>query len=59
MGKKDRKEASEDRAVTLFRDYLRLKTAPPAPEYKAAASFLKKLAKEVGLTFQVAFQFPE
>jgi len=36
----------EDRSVTLFRDFLRIKSVHPTPDYKGAVTFLSKLAQE-------------
>lgn len=43
------KTGPEDPSVTLFREYLRLKTVHPEPDYDAALRFLDRLAKELGL----------
>lgn len=39
----------EDPAVTLFRQYLRLKTVQPEPDYEAAIVFLRRIIEEIGL----------
>uniref|UniRef100_A0A671SQ95 Aminoacylase-1-like n=1 Tax=Sinocyclocheilus anshuiensis TaxID=1608454 RepID=A0A671SQ95_9TELE len=39
----------EDPSVTLFREYLRLKTVHPEPDYDAAIRFLERMAEELGL----------
>uniref|UniRef100_A0A7N8Y004 N-acyl-aliphatic-L-amino acid amidohydrolase n=1 Tax=Mastacembelus armatus TaxID=205130 RepID=A0A7N8Y004_9TELE len=39
----------EDPSVSLFRDYLRLKTVHPDPDYDAALQFLDRIAEELGL----------
>uniref|UniRef100_A0A667XX76 N-acyl-aliphatic-L-amino acid amidohydrolase n=1 Tax=Myripristis murdjan TaxID=586833 RepID=A0A667XX76_9TELE len=39
----------EDPSVTLFRDYLRLKTVHPEPDYDAALRFLDRIAEELEL----------
>uniref|UniRef100_A0A673MRQ7 N-acyl-aliphatic-L-amino acid amidohydrolase n=1 Tax=Sinocyclocheilus rhinocerous TaxID=307959 RepID=A0A673MRQ7_9TELE len=41
--------AKEDPSVTLFREYLRLKTVHPEPDYDAAIRFLERMAEELGL----------
>eukprot|EP00795_Rhopilema_esculentum_P000913 gene913-10669_t len=41
----------EASAVTLFREYLRIKTVHPDPDYDAAVVFLNRVAKEIGLEF--------
>ncbi|XP_012935507.1 aminoacylase-1B [Aplysia californica] len=44
--------AQEDIAVTRFRDYLRINTSQPTPDYDAAREFFEKYASELGLPFQ-------
>uniref|UniRef100_A0A8C1Y7Z5 N-acyl-aliphatic-L-amino acid amidohydrolase n=1 Tax=Cyprinus carpio TaxID=7962 RepID=A0A8C1Y7Z5_CYPCA len=39
----------EDPSVTLFREYLRLKTVHPEPDYDAAIRFLERIAEELAL----------
>ncbi|XP_061583197.1 aminoacylase-1A-like [Cololabis saira] len=39
----------EDPSVSLFRDYLRLRTVHPEPDYDAALKFLDRIAEELGL----------
>uniref|UniRef100_A0A7N6BMT5 N-acyl-aliphatic-L-amino acid amidohydrolase n=1 Tax=Anabas testudineus TaxID=64144 RepID=A0A7N6BMT5_ANATE len=39
----------EDSSVTLFREYLRLRTVHPKPDYDAALRFLDRIAEELGL----------
>ncbi|KAI4894419.1 hypothetical protein NFI96_030273, partial [Prochilodus magdalenae] len=39
----------EDSAVSLFREYLRLKTVHPEPDYDAALKFLTRISEELGL----------
>ncbi|TKS71374.1 Aminoacylase-1A [Collichthys lucidus] len=39
----------EDTSVSLFREYLRLKTVHPDPDYDAALRFLERMADELGL----------
>uniref|UniRef100_A0A3P8UJD2 Aminoacylase 1 n=1 Tax=Cynoglossus semilaevis TaxID=244447 RepID=A0A3P8UJD2_CYNSE len=41
--------AGEDPSVSLFRDYLRLKTVHPQPDYDSAVKFLERIAAELGL----------
>jgi len=36
----------EDPSVTLFREYLRIKSVHPTPDYKGASEFIKKLSQE-------------
>uniref|UniRef100_A0A3P8UJE9 N-acyl-aliphatic-L-amino acid amidohydrolase n=1 Tax=Cynoglossus semilaevis TaxID=244447 RepID=A0A3P8UJE9_CYNSE len=43
-----RSAAGEDPSVSLFRDYLRLKTVHPQPDY-SAVKFLERIAAELGL----------
>uniref|UniRef100_A0A8C2C067 N-acyl-aliphatic-L-amino acid amidohydrolase n=1 Tax=Cyprinus carpio TaxID=7962 RepID=A0A8C2C067_CYPCA len=40
---------TEDPSVTLFREYLRLKTVHPEPNYDAAIRFLERIAEELAL----------
>ncbi|XP_012686614.2 aminoacylase-1A isoform X1 [Clupea harengus] len=42
-------EGKEDPSVTLFREYLRLRTVHPAPDYDAALRFLDRIANELGV----------
>ena len=39
----------EDRAVTLFREYVRIETVQPRPDYDGAIKFLIRYAEELGL----------
>lgn len=39
----------EDRAVTNFREYLRIKTVHPTPDYDGAVAFLERMAAEIEL----------
>uniref|UniRef100_A0A3Q3XS88 Uncharacterized protein n=1 Tax=Mola mola TaxID=94237 RepID=A0A3Q3XS88_MOLML len=39
----------EDPSVSLFREFLRLKTVHPEPDYDAALQFLDRMAQELGL----------
>ncbi|MCJ8744176.1 hypothetical protein PDJAM_G00115420 [Pangasius djambal] len=41
--------ASEHPSVSLFREYLRLKTVHPEPDYDAALGFLGRISEELGL----------
>ncbi|XP_074861246.1 aminoacylase-1 isoform X2 [Carettochelys insculpta] len=45
-------DPGEDPSVSLFREYLRLKTVQPEPDYEAAVRFLERLAAELGLGCQ-------
>ncbi|XP_057184770.1 aminoacylase-1-like [Triplophysa rosa] len=40
---------SEDTSVTLFREYLKVKTVHPQPDYDAALRFLERMAEELSL----------
>lgn len=40
----------EDNSVTLFRQYLQIRTDHPSPKYGEAIVFLEKLSKDIGLT---------
>lgn len=44
--------AAEDPSVTLFREYLCLKTVHPEPDYDAALKFLERMADELALPMQ-------
>ncbi|XP_058026749.1 aminoacylase-1 [Ahaetulla prasina] len=46
LGERDPKE---DPSVTLFREYLRIKTVQPQPDYETAVKFLERIASELGL----------
>ncbi|CAI2189009.1 17561_t:CDS:2 [Funneliformis geosporum] len=43
----------ENPAVTRFRDYLRIKTVQPNPDYESCKNWLLDQAKEIGLSSQV------
>ena len=43
---------AEHPSVTLFREYLRIKTVHPTPDYYGAAAFLKSAAEKKGLKYQ-------
>ncbi|XP_071083031.1 aminoacylase-1-like [Haliotis cracherodii] len=45
-------EIREDPAVSLFREYLKIPTMHPDPDYSKAIDFLCKLAEDVGLDFK-------
>ena len=40
-------------SVTRFREYLRIKTVQPNPDYHGCTNFLKRYAEELGLEFRV------
>uniref|UniRef100_A0A669QS98 N-acyl-aliphatic-L-amino acid amidohydrolase n=1 Tax=Phasianus colchicus TaxID=9054 RepID=A0A669QS98_PHACC len=44
--------ASENPSVTLFREYLRIDTVHPKPDYDAAIQFLERVGTDLGLTCQ-------
>ena len=44
---------TEDPAVTLFRDYLRIKSVQPDPDYDSCMAFLKKQANRLGLDHHI------
>ncbi len=46
-------ESDEHPAVTLFREYVRIKTVQPRPDYKTCTAFLKRQAKDLDLPFSV------
>jgi len=43
----------EDIAVTRFRDYIKIKSVHPNPDYESAVKFLESYAKEIGLQVTV------
>ncbi|XP_064610402.1 aminoacylase-1-like isoform X1 [Liolophura sinensis] len=45
--------SGEDKAVTNFREYLRIKTVQPNPDYDGALAFLTKMAEELDLSYQI------
>ncbi|XP_062441230.1 aminoacylase-1 isoform X2 [Rhea pennata] len=44
--------ASEDPSVTLFREYLKINTVHPEPDYDAAVRFLERVGADLGLACQ-------
>ncbi|XP_036415205.1 aminoacylase-1-like [Colossoma macropomum] len=48
-GPQDGGGVKEDPAVSLFREYIRLKTVHPEPDYDAALKFLARISEELGL----------
>uniref|UniRef100_A0A3P8QFY4 N-acyl-aliphatic-L-amino acid amidohydrolase n=1 Tax=Astatotilapia calliptera TaxID=8154 RepID=A0A3P8QFY4_ASTCA len=48
----------EDPSVSLFRDYLRLRTVHPEPDYDAALRFLDRIAEELELPLKKIEVFP-
>ncbi|CAG5118368.1 unnamed protein product [Candidula unifasciata] len=46
-------EGVEDPGVSRFREYLRINTMQPTPDYDAALDFLRKQAEAIGLEFRV------
>ncbi|XP_064012672.1 aminoacylase-1 isoform X2 [Pogoniulus pusillus] len=44
--------ASEDPSVTLFREYLKIDTMHPKPDYDAAVRFLERIGTNLGLACQ-------
>ncbi|XP_020854841.1 aminoacylase-1 isoform X2 [Phascolarctos cinereus] len=54
MPGQDRRQLSEGEhpGVTLFRQYLRIRTVQPEPKYDEAVLFLEKIAKDLGLECQ-------
>jgi len=50
--------AQEHIAVTNFREYLRIKTVHPDPDYASAITWLKKQAKDLDLEFHIV-EFPK
>ncbi|CAH3186824.1 unnamed protein product [Porites evermanni] len=47
-----RAKVGEDPSVTVFREYLRIKTVQPNPDYESAITFLQKIAAELDLSFK-------
>ncbi|XP_078356120.1 aminoacylase-1A-like [Oculina patagonica] len=47
-----RAKVEEDPSVTVFREYLRIKTVQPNPDYESAIIFLERIAKELDLPFK-------
>uniref|UniRef100_A0A8C4ZZZ2 Peptidase M20 dimerisation domain-containing protein n=1 Tax=Gadus morhua TaxID=8049 RepID=A0A8C4ZZZ2_GADMO len=50
--------SGEDPSVSLFREYLRLKTVHPEPDYDAALRFLDRIAEELDLPMKKIELFP-
>lgn len=46
------KDPKEDSSVSLFREYLRIKTVQPEPDYDSAVKFLERIASELDLQCQ-------
>ncbi|KAJ3252014.1 adenylate cyclase [Boothiomyces macroporosus] len=53
MSPQSKKAKVEDIAVTRFREYLRIKTVQPTPDYAGCTAFLTKYAKELNLECKV------
>jgi aminoacylase len=49
---------NEDPAVTRFREYLRLPSVHPNPDYSGCIEWLRQQAKEIGLEFNIV-EFPK
>ncbi|XP_046582536.1 aminoacylase-1-like [Haliotis rubra] len=49
----------EDPAVSLFREYLRIPTVHPDPDYSKAIDFISRLADDVGLEFTATETAPK
>jgi aminoacylase len=43
----------EHPSVALFREYLRIRTVQPKPDYAASTAFLRRQAEAIGLPFRV------
>ena len=43
----------DDRAVELFREYLRIKSVHPKPDYDGTNAFLKRIADELQLPYKI------
>jgi len=48
----------EDPAVTRFREYIRIKTVQPDPDYDSCVSFLRRVGEEAGATVEVTMSSP-
>lgn len=46
-------DMTEDAAVSRFRDFLRIETVQPKPDYATCTSFLRQQANEIGLEVKV------
>jgi hypothetical protein len=46
-------DANEHIAVTRFREYLRIKTVQPNPDYVGSTAFLIRQAEEIGMPYKV------
>ena len=51
--KKSRGDDEEHPAVTLFREYLRIKSVHPDPDYDSCVTFLTRMADELELPYRV------
>ena len=47
-------DAEEHPSTTLFRDYIRINTMQPNPDYLACVNFLRGVADGMGLQSQVS-----
>ncbi|KAG0206972.1 adenylate cyclase [Mortierella sp. GBA30] len=45
--------SNEHPAVTRFREYLRIKTMQPSPDYEGSTAFLIRQAKEIGVPYKI------
>ena len=50
---KSNSDNEEHPAVALFREYLRIKSVQPDPDYNLCATFLTRLANELNLPYKV------
>lgn len=50
---------TEPLSVTRFREYLRIETVQPEPDYKGAKNFLEKYAEEIGLEIDHCATVPD
>lgn len=51
-------DEKEHESVTLFREYLRIKTVQPNPDYKSCNAFLARQAEAIGLPYYVTEMVP-
>ena len=57
--KTDEAQSGEEHpSVTLFREYLRIKSVHPEPDYEGCNAFLKTQAEEMGLPYYITEMSP-
>ncbi|GAB6022977.1 adenylate cyclase [Chamberlinius hualienensis] len=50
---------AEEKAVDIFREYLRINTMHPEPNYASAIKFLKRIADEISLPYEIVEVVPK